>query len=93
MNTPDDTAEDPHAALDAFLGVVNAPLPGALGPDGWLTRNAIGALEWARGKHKERPITADRGYAKWCASLPRLPSGIDGESWCSAETAALLGGG
>ena len=64
---------------------------GALGPDGWLTRGNLGALEWARGKHKGHRVTRDPGYAKWCASLPRLPSGIDGESWCSAETAALLG--
>ena len=85
------TGEDPHAALDAFLCVVNAPLPGALGPDGWLTRNALGALGWARGKHKGRAITCDPGYLRWCRTLPRLPTGVDGESWCSAETAALLG--
>ena len=85
--------EDPHAALDALLAVVNAPLPGSLGPDGWLTRNSLGALEWARGKHKGHRVTRDPGYTRWVCGLPRLPSGIDGESWCSAETAAFLGGG
>jgi len=82
--------EDPHAALDAFLRVVNAPLPGALHADGWLSRDPTGGLLWARGKHKGHRVARDPGYAKWCASLPRLPSGVDGESWCSAETAALL---
>lgn len=84
--------EDPHAALAALLGVVNAPLPGALGVDGWLTRDQAGVALWARGKHKSHRITRDPGYTRWVCSLPRLPSGVDGETWCSADTAALLGG-
>lgn len=85
--------EDPHAALDALLGVVNAPLPGALGVDGWLTRDQAGVALWARGKHKGHRVTRDPGYARWVCGLPRLPSGVDGETWCSADTAAMLGGG
>ena len=88
---PDDRAVRRPGRQRPRRRIINAPLPGALGPDGWLTRGSLGALEWARGKHKGHRVTRDLGYTRWVCGLPRLPSGIDGETWCSAETAALLG--
>lgn len=52
------TGEDPHAALAALLNVVNAPLPGALHPDGWLTRNALGPLDGRVASTRAAPSRA-----------------------------------
>ena len=51
----------------------------------------LGAVvRWRRGKHKGQRHNFDRSYNKWVNSLPRAPTGVDGEAWCSAETARLI---
>lgn len=87
------TGENPHKALDALLGALNKPPPGVLSWDGWVKRNRdTGVLMWSGGKkHKGKPITCDRSYAQWVASLPAQPTGINGEVWCSDETRVALG--
>ncbi len=86
--------EDPHAALTTLLAALNTPLPGVLSWDGWLRRDLAGGITWS-GKAKKvggagRPLNCDPDYARWVAALPRLPTGVDGQAWCSAVTVAAL---
>lgn len=78
----------PTAALAAMLAALDAPEPGATSWDGWLTATPAGYV-WRKGKFRDRPAHRD----DWVLRLPRLPTGIDGESWwCSQQTADILAG-
>ena len=47
---------------------------------------------WNFGKYKGATVGMD-SYSDWVIkTFPRLPNGLDGERWCSAETVAMLTG-
>lgn len=78
--------------LSALLAAWDAPEPGAVSWDGWLAMAPSGGFTWRKGKHRGAAIDCDPGYRRWVSDLPRLPSGNDGEAWCSQHTADILAG-
>lgn len=78
--------------LTALLAAWDAPEPGAVSWDGWLAAAPSGGFTWRKGKHRGAAIDCDPGYRRWVSDLPRLPSGNDGEAWCSQHTADILAG-
>lgn len=86
--------------LRALLAAWDAPEPGAVSWDGWLTEDRFCAKDplmskgyaWRKGKHKGRPADCDPSYRAWVSGLPRVPTGNDGEAWCSQHTADILAG-
>lgn len=90
------------ANLAALLAAMDAPEPGRVSWDGWLAedesapaqgqRSLPGATRfvWGRGKHRGLPAEHDPSYRQWVTSLPRRPTGNDGEAWCSQHTADVL---
>lgn len=83
------------ANLSALLACLGAPEPGLVSWDGWLRESEIDGVpgfRWAKGKHRGLQAYCDPGYRRWVSDLPRLPSGNDGEAWCSQHTADILAG-
>ncbi|HEY8377463.1 MAG TPA: 3'-5' exonuclease [Nannocystis sp.] len=78
------------ANLSALLAALDAPEPGAVSWDGWLAQDTDGALSWRKGKHRGKPPGFDADYAGWVSRLPRSPTGVDGDAWCSQHTADVL---
>lgn len=82
----------PDANLGALLAALDAPEPGVVSWDGWLAEAETegGGFTWHKGKHRGKPATIDPSYRQWVRSLPRHPTGVDGEAWCSQHTADIL---
>jgi DNA polymerase III epsilon subunit-like protein len=78
------------ANLAALLAALGAPEPGMVSWDGWLGEAPSGGFLWRKGKHKGAAVDCDPGYRRWVCDLPRMPSGNDGEAWCSQHTADIL---
>lgn len=85
--------EDPFRAqaqaleeLGALVRLLGQPPSDVPSWDGWLKPDGAGGLVWAKGNKRGTPACADA----WVRGLPRVPTGRDGEAWCSEETARLL---
>lgn len=75
--------------LRALLAALDAPEPGAVSWDGWLSSESSGYV-WRKGRYKGRPAHRDQ----YVLDRPRLPTGLDGLDgwWCSQHTADILAG-
>ena len=75
--------------LDLLLSELDKPPSHSW--DGWLREETGGWFSWAKGKHRDKPVSWDMSYAEWVSKLPREPTGVDGNAWCSHRTAEVLG--
>lgn len=76
--------------LAALLAALDAPPPGEVSWDGWLgeREDGVPGYVWRKGKHRGEPAHRDA----WVTRLPRQPTGVDGQGWCSQHTADILAG-